>query len=355
MEIGLAPDFAARLLSWYDKNARDLPWRVSPAARKQGALPDPYHVWLSEVMLQQTTVATVRTRFAEFLRRWPRLKDLAAADEADILSAWAGLGYYARARNLKACANMLAADLGGTFPNTAAELARLPGFGPYTAAAVAAICFDQPVAVVDGNVDRVMARQLALPRPVSVEKHAIRAAVQNLVPERSGDFAQAMMDLGATICAPKLARCEICPVRSGCVAGMDGTWADYPVKPPKKTKPQRYGRVFLIYTNGQILLRRRPGTGLLASMVEPVASPFTAQQADDDPPLPVKAAPVHLGKVRHIFTHFRLELDVFECEAHSGHWFAGHWWHPIDDIESAGLPTVFAKAVKLFKGSQTNR
>ncbi|HEX4298737.1 MAG TPA: A/G-specific adenine glycosylase, partial [Devosia sp.] len=211
-----APLDGAALLAWYDRHARVLPWRTGPADRARGVRPDPYRVWLSEIMLQQTTVAAVGKYYARFLSLWPTVADLAAAPLEAILVEWAGLGYYARARNLHACAQAVVERFGGAFPGTSAELLALPGIGPYTAAAIAAIACDEPVAVVDGNVDRVLARYLALPVPVRDAKDVIRAAVQAAVPPRAGDFAQALMDLGATICAPRIANCLICPLAEGC-------------------------------------------------------------------------------------------------------------------------------------------
>ena len=216
------PIDAPAVLAWYDQHARDLPWRVSPADRARGVRPDPYKVWLSEVMLQQTTVAAVRSYFLRFTGLWPSVQDLAAAPLDSVLREWAGLGYYARARNLHACAQAVVHDHGGTFPGSSALLQRLPGIGAYTSAAIAAICFDEPVAVLDGNLDRVLARYYALSVPVREAKEELRAALQASVPARAGDYAQAMMDLGATICRPKKPDCPACPLADGCVARASG-------------------------------------------------------------------------------------------------------------------------------------
>ena len=241
---------APRLLEWYDRHARVLPWRSPPGA----PAPDPYRVWLSEVMLQQTTVAAVKPYYGRFLERWPTVEALAAAEDAELMAAWAGLGYYSRARNLLACARAVVAEHGGRFPETATKLKKLPGIGDYTAAAIAAIAFGEPAAVVDGNVERVVARLFALD-----SKAAVRAQAADLTPaERPGDYAQAMMDLGATICTPRNPACAICPVRSDCRAFALGTPAAWPVNPPKATRPHRRGFVFWAEADGHVLLVTRP-------------------------------------------------------------------------------------------------
>ncbi|MEM9756233.1 MAG: A/G-specific adenine glycosylase, partial [Pseudomonadota bacterium] len=235
---------AATLLGWYDVHARDLPWRVGPGARAAGVRPDPYRVWLSEVMLQQTTVAAVREYFHRFTARWPTVHALAAAQDADVMAEWAGLGYYARARNLLKCARAVTAR--GGFPQTEAELRTLPGIGPYTAAAIAAIAFDAPAGVMDGNVERVMARLFAEDTPLPAVKPALRAHVDRLTPrERPGDYAQAVMDLGATICTPRNPACGICPVMEVCAGRAKGIAAELPVKAPKAAKPVRRGLAYL--------------------------------------------------------------------------------------------------------------
>lgn len=334
---------AKRLLAWYDSHARALPWRAPPGAPP----PDPYRVWLSEVMLQQTTVAAVGPYFARFLERWPSVADLAAAEDGAVMAAWAGLGYYARARNLLACARAVAAR-GGQFPASEAELRQLPGLGAYTAAAVAAIAFGERAAVVDANVERVVARLDALDTPLPAARAAIRARVAALTPaERPGDFAQAMMDLGATVCTVRKPRCLLCPLAADC-AGRQAGPEGFPVKPAKAAKPQRRGRAFWIARDGAVWLVRRPGKGMLGGMR---ALPDDGWNARGDgaaaPPLPGPWQA--LGTVRHGFTHFDLELQLM---LYSGDdWIrldeqVGEWW-PQATLDQAGLPTLFAKAARL--------
>jgi A/G-specific adenine glycosylase len=334
---------AAAVLAWYDRHARTLPWRTSPADRARGILPDPYRVWLSEIMLQQTTVAAVGRYYARFLHLWPTVADLAAAPLEAVLVEWAGLGYYARARNLHACAVAVVERFGGRFPSSSAELLTLPGVGPYTAAAIAAITADERVAVVDGNVDRVIARYIALDVPVRDAKDEVRATVQQAVPARAGDFAQAMMDLGATICAPKKASCLICPIEPGCL-GARGNPLLYPVKAEKADRPTRYGHAFVMRdADGDVYLRTRPATGLLAQMTETPVSDWT------DTPRPV-AHPIaadwrHSGQVVHVFTHFRLELEVWSATIGATESLADGWWADPRELDNEALPSVFRKVL----------
>ena len=330
-------NIARPLLDWYDAHARALPWR-SPPGRPRA---DPYRVWLSEIMLQQTTVAAVRPKFEMFVARWPNVAALAAADEAELMAAWAGLGYYARARNLIACARVVAEA--GAFPETEAGLRGLPGVGAYTAAAIAAIAFGERAAVVDANVARVVARLFAISQPLPGAMETIRAATDTITPaDRPGDFAQAMMDLGSAICTPRKPACLACPLNAACTAYAAGMAEAYPVKPAKAAKPQRYGTIFWLEDAGQVLLVRRPPKGLLGGMRALPTGPWAAA-----PPV-LEDAPVRSnwemlpGTVAHVFTHFRLELALAVGQAR-GHAVAGEWW-PADDLESAGLPTVFAKA-----------
>ena len=262
-------DLPLILLEWYDVHARAMPWRVPPAARAAGVRPDPYRIWLSEVMLQQTTVATVRDYFQRFTARWPTVADLAAAADADVMGEWAGLGYYARARNLLKCASAVVADHDGHFPADHAALLKLPGIGPYTAAAVSSIAFDLPFTVLDGNVERVMARLYDIHTPLPAAKPDLMARAQALTPTtRPGDYAQAVMDLGATICTPKSPACGICPWRDPCLARRNGTAAELPKKTPKKPKPIRHGTVYLGQrADGAWLLETRPDKGLLGGML----------------------------------------------------------------------------------------
>ncbi|WP_202330051.1 A/G-specific adenine glycosylase [Mesorhizobium sp. L-8-3] len=341
---------AARLLAWYDKHHRDLPWRTPPRAAAAGKRPDPYRVWLSEIMLQQTTVEAVKPYFRAFLDRWPDAASLAAADQEDVLRAWAGLGYYSRARNLKKCADQLAANHGGRFPDTEAGLRDLPGIGDYTAAAIAAIAFDRPAAVVDGNVERVVTRLYAIATPLPEAKREIRAIVGDLVPAaRPGDFAQAMMDLGATICTPRRPSCMLCPLNAGCAALGAGDPEFYPVKAPKAEKPQRHGAAFVaIGKGGTILLRKRPESGLLGGMSEVPTTGWTARNDGDtssrEAPFPAEWRKA--GSISHVFTHFALELVVYRAEAGDRAAPAGHRWARLADIHDEALPTVMKKAIE---------
>jgi A/G-specific adenine glycosylase len=330
----MSVDAASSLLAWYDVHARRLPWRAAPG----DPAPDPYRVWLSEVMLQQTTVAAVKPYFAAFTSRWPTVEAL-AADEAEVMRAWAGLGYYARARNLIACARAVAAT-GGRFPDTEAGLRALPGLGAYTAAAVAAIAFGRRAVVVDANVERVVARLFAVEEPLPAARPTLRALADTITPdERAGDFAQAMMDLGATICTVRAPACALCPLRPGCAAARTGDPARLPAKAAKRAKPARLGTAFWLESDGHVLLVRRPAKGLLGGML---ALP-SGTWGEDDPGLagaPVAADWRHIGTVAHVFTHFSLSLGVMAAE---GACDAGEWW-PVERIEEAGLPTLFAKA-----------
>jgi A/G-specific adenine glycosylase len=264
-----SPVMVAAILDWYDRMARSMPWRVPPHLSAQGHRPDPYHVWLSEVMLQQTTVAAVGGYFRAFVTRWPAVIDLAAAEDADVMAAWAGLGYYARARNLLKCARAVAQEHSGRFPDTEAGLRTLPGIGPYTAAAIAAIAFDRPATVLDGNVERVMARLNAIEQPLPDAKETLRAQAARLTPEhRPGDYAQAVMDLGATICTPRRPACGLCPWSGPCAGRRRGIAAELPRKRPKPEKPTRLGIAYLaLRPDGAVLLERRPPRGLLGGML----------------------------------------------------------------------------------------
>jgi A/G-specific adenine glycosylase len=315
-----------RLLQHYVDNFRRLPWRAAPGSPP----PDPYRVWLSEVMLQQTTVTTVIPRFERFVARWPTIAALAAASDADILSEWAGLGYYARARNLIACAREVAAL--GAFPAGATELRRLPGLGDYTAAAIAAIAFGERVAVVDTNVTRVVARLNALPRPGKEQVRVLTLAMTP--PDRPGDFAQAMMDLGATLCRPRAPLCGRCPVREGCRAHASGETEAFPARTPKAARPVRHGVAYWIERDGCVWLERRPAKGLLGGMA---ALPGTDWRDE-----PVRGAPI--ASVRHTFTHFHLELAIERRDRPAG----DGWWQPLDRLTEAGLPTLYRKVADLM-------
>ncbi|SIO21466.1 A/G-specific adenine glycosylase [Vannielia litorea] len=325
------------LLAWYDANARVLPWRVPPRSDER---PDPYRIWLSEVMLQQTTVAAVKDYFATFTRLWPTVEALAAAKDEDVMARWAGLGYYARARNLLKCARAVA-ERGG-FPDTVEGLRALPGIGPYTAAAVAAIAFGRPETVVDGNVERVMARLHAVQEPLPASKPVLVAHAAALTPEaRAGDYAQAVMDLGATICTPKSPACGICPCRAPCKARAEGIAAELPRKTPKKPKPVRLGHVFVIRReDGAFLLERRPDRGLLGGMLGWPGSDWG--EAPEFAP-PVAGALEEVGEVRHTFTHFHLILRVHAGRV-DGAAPDGLGWQR---LSPAALPTVMRKAYDL--------
>lgn len=338
------PSIADLLLAWYDANARALPWRAPP-----GETPDPYRVWLSEVMLQQTTVAAVRPRFAAWVARWPDLASLAAADEADVMAAWAGLGYYARARNLLACARAVSAEHGGEFPRTEASLRALPGLGAYTAAAIAAIAFGARAVVVDANVERVVARLFA----VRDKGAAIRAAADAITPDaRSGDFAQGMMDLGSAICTPRAPKCLLCPLADRCDGRLAGDPEAYPARKAKAAKPRRYGTIFWLERDGAVWLVRRPARGLLGGMRALPTGVWS------DAPTRLVDAPADASwrlldtTVAHGFTHFDLQLALAMADA-GAHQPAGEgqWW-PVDALDSAGLPTVFAKAAMRMRSER---
>lgn len=343
-------DLAGRLLAWYDRHHRELPWRVPPAAVARGVLPDPYRVWLSEIMLQQTTVQAVRPYFERFTTLWPTVADLAAAETDEVMKAWAGLGYYSRARNLKACAEAVVANHGGDFPDDEATLRTLPGIGAYTSAAIAAIAFARPAVVVDGNVERVMTRLAALATPMPQAKRAVAEAVATLLPmDRPGDFAQAMMDLGATICSPKRPKCILCPLRDDCAALAAGEPERYPVKAAKAARPVRRGAAFIaIRGDGAVLLRRRAPRGLLGGMAEP---PGTAWSARADGATGADAAPFAAawhpcGSIRHVFTHFELVLDVFRADGVDRAPPDGGWWAEPASLSGEALPTVMKKAIE---------
>jgi A/G-specific adenine glycosylase len=344
-------DIAAPLLSWYDRHARTLPWRVGPAERAAGVTPDPYRVWLSEVMLQQTTVAAVKTYFETFTRTWPTVGDLAAAQDDAVMSAWAGLGYYARARNLLACARVVAERHGGRFPRAAAALRDLPGIGDYTSAAIASIAFDEAAPVVDGNIERVTTRLFSIEQPLPAARPLIRHHVADIMgEERPGDFAQAMMDLGATICTPRKPACILCPLADPCTARASGTMERYPVKLAKKAKPLRHGAAFVAVrpSDGAVWLRRRPPKGMLGGMAEP---PTTGWNSKGDGATGADAAPFpanwrRAGSVAHGFTHFDLELEVWHGSLDRDPTGEG-WWSGRNALPGEALPTLMRKAIAL--------
>ncbi|MFV0411587.1 MAG: A/G-specific adenine glycosylase [Paracoccus sp. (in: a-proteobacteria)] len=332
-----ATRIAPALLAWYDRHARSLPWRVPPGGRTA----DPYPVWLSEIMLQQTTVAAVRDYFERFTALWPDVAALAAADDAQVMAEWAGLGYYARARNLLACARQVAA-MGG-FPSTRAGLQALPGIGPYTSAAIAAIAYQQPETVVDGNVERVVARLYAVNTPLPAAKPKLTALAERLTPTaRPGDFAQAMMDLGATICTPRSPSCTLCPLSDFCAAHAAGIAADLPRKNPKPAKPTRQGVAWVALGEDAILLEQRPPRGLLGGVL---AFPSSGWDGSDLPP-PLEADWQSLGIVTHIFTHFALELEVMLARPPAETAPLCGNWHPRGAFSPRDLPGLMRKVWK---------
>jgi A/G-specific adenine glycosylase len=343
---------SAELLAWYDAHARVMPWRTGPADRAAGMRPDPYRVWLSEVMLQQTTVAAVRAYFRRFTDRWPTVADLAAAPDAVVMAEWAGLGYYARARNLLACARAVVADHGGQFPQTEAALRGLPGIGAYTAAAIAAIAFDEPATVVDGNVERVVARLFAVQAPLPGSRAELARLAASLTPAaRPGDHAQAIMDLGATVCAPRNPACAVCPLVHDCQARAQGIAASLPRKAARPPRPTRHGRLWIAQrADGAWLLETRPARGLLGGMLGWPGTAWDAGNGPADPPLAAawRAAP---GQVRHAFTHFDLYLDVETARVGLGAQPLRGRFVPARDFGPADLPTVMRKAFDLARAA----
>jgi A/G-specific adenine glycosylase len=352
---------AGKLLAWYDIHRRVLPWRAP-----KGMKADPYRVWLSEIMLQQTTVQAVAGYYRKFLERWPTVRDLAAAPQDQVLAAWAGLGYYARARNLHAAAKIVANEMGGRFPDTADSLRRLPGVGLYTAGAIAAIAHDERQAAMDANAERVIARLYAVETPMPAAKAELHRLGLALVPARAGDFAQALMDLGSALCTPRRPACPNCPLTDDCLARRRGLQEQLPVKAPKTARPLKRGAAFVVTDrSGAVLLVRRPDKGLLASMLEPPlgawTNTFPSRQAA------LKQAPFEAewkkrpGLVRHGFTHFELEIEVYAARL-SRRPRVGGQWIPQESLGAVALPTVMKKIVEhglenagpLFAGSQTS-
>ena len=343
------PELSKPLLAWYDRYARVLPWRVGPAERRHGERPDAYRVWLSEIMLQQTRVKAVLPYYRAFTRRWPDVSALARADDDAVMAAWAGLGYYSRARNLIACARQIRDHHDGRFPDKAADLAKLPGIGAYTSAAIAAIAFDEPVAVVDGNVERAITRYFAIKTPLPAAKADVRARLAPLVPlDRAGEFAEAMMDLGATICTPRGPACSLCPLAEGCRAFSSGRQSEFPVRPAKKQRPTRYGEAYVsIREDGAVLLRKRPPRGLLGGMAEVPGTAWTQSQAIE------RMAPIAgdwktaAPDLKHTFTHFHLVLRIrkarfaMTCAAP-----AGAWWSSAQKLPHEALPSLVKKAIE---------
>jgi len=338
-----------QLLAWYDRHRRRLPWRALP-----GVVAAPYAVWLSEIMLQQTTVTAVKPYYEAFLARWPSVHDLAAAPTEHVMAAWAGLGYYARARNLHACAKVISAEHAGRFPDTEAALLELPGIGPYTAAAIAAIAFDRQATVLDGNVERVMSRLFAVTEPLPKSKETLRAYAATLTPkDRSGDYAQGVMDLGATVCTPTSPACVICPWSNACMARAQGIAETLPRKLKKADPPQRYGVAFwMVRKDGAVLLRRRPAKGLLGGMVEVPSTPWRAKtwslkEAQSEAPVKARWRPLD-GEVTHTFTHFRLSLQtcVADLTPTQAKAIDDALWTRLDALGDVGFPSVMRKVAQ---------
>ncbi|MGB3147179.1 MAG: A/G-specific adenine glycosylase [Paracoccaceae bacterium] len=332
------------LADWYGAHARAMPWRVGPADRARGILPNPYHVWLSEVMLQQTTVAAVTGYFDRFIRRWPRLEDLAAAADGDVMAEWAGLGYYARARNLLKCARAVVADHQGQFPSSHAALRALPGIGPYTAAALSSIAFDQRAVVVDGNVERLVSRLFAVTEPLPRSKLLLTDLAGALTPVAApGDHAQAMMDLGATICTPRNPGCGVCPLTTLCQARAEGMASALPRRLPKPVKPIRQGIAYVgLRADGALLLERRPDRGLLGGTLGWPGSDWTEAAPDPAPPCAGDWQATG-AEVRHTFTHFHLVLTVLRAELPQGANPSRGTFLPAADFRATDLPSVMRK------------
>lgn len=335
------------LLAWYDRHARIMPWRTGPAERAKGIRPDPYAVWLSEVMLQQTTVAAVKDYFRRFLTRWPTVTDLAAEADAEVMGEWAGLGYYARARNLLKCARAVTNSHGGRFPDTRDALLQLPGIGPYTASAIAAIAYDEPATVVDGNVERVLSRLFHVETPLPAAKPELTELAARLTPAvRPGDHAQAVMDLGATICTPTSPACGICPWMAPCAARAAGVQGDLPRKTPKKPKPTRFGYAYIVRrSDGAWLLEQRPDKGLLGGMLGWPGSDWS-DAPQEDPPLEAEWRDPG-AQVRHTFTHFHLRLALRMADVPEDAMPDRGAFVPHPAFRPASLPTVMRKAYDL--------
>ncbi len=343
-----APDRAARLLEWYDRHRRRLPWRALP-----GETADPYRVWLSEIMLQQTTVKTVGPYFGKFLARWPDVAALARASLDDVLATWAGLGYYSRARNLHACAVAVIRDHGGRFPDSEEALRVLPGIGPYTAAAIAAIAFDRRAMPVDGNIERVVSRLFAVEDALPEAKGTIKRLAETLLgPSRAGDSAQALMDLGASICTPKKPACSLCPLNEGCAARGRGDQETFPRKAAKKTGALRSGAAFVVRRGDELLVRTRPAKGLLGGMTEVPTSEWRAgldaAAAREEAPQLAGVTRWHrkAGVVTHVFTHFPLELVVYTVSVPARTRAPeGMRWIKVAAIAEQAFPTVMRKVI----------
>ncbi|WP_345118536.1 A/G-specific adenine glycosylase [Bartonella pachyuromydis] len=341
-------EVSSHLLSWYDQKHRHLPWRITPEQQTQGIRPDPYQVWLSEIMLQQTTVEAVKPYFQKFVKLWPDLPSLAKASQDDIMKSWAGLGYYSRARNLSNCAKQLVKNYGGEFPQSVQTLRTLPGIGDYTAAAIAAIAFNHPVAVVDSNVERVVTRLFAIASILPKAKAEIKEKTQEITAlNRPGDFAQAMMDLGATICTPRKPFCYLCPLQTLCQAEKMQRTEFFPVKTPKKKRPSKTGIAFVVLNeNRQIYLEKRQGKKLLGGMTQ-IPNNIGKNNENGLHNAPFTANWQFKGQVTHVFTHFSLKLDVYYTKTVHEMNYENGWWCDIQNLGEEALPTVMKKAISI--------
>lgn len=343
----MSTKFSSQLLAWYDQHQRHLPWRARP-----GETPNPYYVWLSEIMLQQTTVVTVGPYFNHFIELWPTVQAMANAELDDILHAWQGLGYYARARNLHKCAKEIVATYHGAFPRDYATLLKLPGIGPYTAAAISSIAFAIPAPVMDGNIERIMARLYRYPKPLRDGKKDLYGYIEALTPEkRPGDFAQALMDIGARVCTPKNPKCDQCPLQAFCQSVQHNVVAQFPVLPPKKVLPQKKGYVYWVLDQeGRVLIQRRPEKGLLGGLM---AFPTSAWEMDLPPSLQPALNDIkvcHLTKkiIHHTFTHFKLSLSLVTCHVNAvSNLDENYMWVDPQHLGEHALPTLMRKVEKV--------
>ena len=346
----------AALLAWYDNGGRTLPWRIRPEDRAAGITPDPYAVWLSEIMLQQTTVPHATPYWGKFLAEFPTVTDLAAAPRDRVLTLWAGLGYYARARNLHKCAEVVSEAYGGAFPGSEAQLLKLPGIGAYSAAAIASICFNEATNVVDGNVERVISRMFAVKQFLPKAKKELRDLAGTLSdPKRPGDYAQAIMDLGATVCKPKNPKCDICVWSFACDARTEGAQETYPRKMKKAKLPVRYGAAFYLKSeSGKVLLSRRADAGLLGGMMEFPGTDWTGEKSDEADWMaqaPAKKNWEYAGEITHVFTHFRLYIAVYRASGDAKETPGD--WTDADDLKSRALPSVMVKVAKQAAGGNS--
>lgn len=351
-----APQLQKSLLDWFSKHQRVMPWRAV-----KGRLPNPYHVWLSEIMLQQTTVVTVGPYFMKFVKKWPTVKHLARADLDEVLAAWAGLGYYARARNLHKCAVMVAEKLDGRFPDTVDGLLELPGIGPYTAAAIASIAFNRPAVAVDGNVERVVSRFFAIEEPLPLSKEEIKAKAAQLAEGNPapGDFTQAFMELGATVCTPRKPKCPSCPWNKSCAARAQGIAEELPRKLAKKAKPVRYGRVYWIVNGkGEFLIHKRAGQGLYEGMYQlPTTDWLADKKAAGALSHPVEDKGLErLGaEVRHSLTHFDLVLEIWQGKNTKKGTLDSALFICPESLDNYGLPTLMKKAIHLCMNGKSRK